>query len=62
MGIQKCQLREDHALAEADFCVNMSVCLYMCVGERRENKKECWSRLKAKGKLLAEAEIRTDIT
>lgn len=40
MGIQKCQLREDHALAEADFCVNMSVCLYMCVGERKKRKQE----------------------
>lgn len=40
VGIQKHQLRADHALAEADFCVNVSVCRYMCVREREKRKQE----------------------
>lgn len=57
--------KADHALAEADFCVNVSVCRYMCVREREKRKqvkKEYRPRLKAKGKLLAEAGIRADGT
>lgn len=51
VGIENCQLRAGHALAEADFCVIVSVCVYMCVGERKKRKQGVLVEAESKRKL-----------